>query len=365
MFERAFDSCPAPDAERVERLLAALPPALGTLLRAELDAGNAVIAIESGFPAPPAGVRVMLARKVGSVDAGDSAAIEALGLQRRAWPAALREMGWSDARGHCWLLEPATSDDVAAAPRPPVDARATHGMQHPEPPASAGLAADAPTPDEAFRHVGAERITGSEALRAWDASRVLDYERWREGVGYDLDALQRMSADERASVETSLLHGLEGWRDVQALAALDTPRARAALLRTLCEGDPALRVAVLRHAPKVAAEAGEAAVVEALVAAVESAEFFDGLTEALYEIEDVHPPAVIDALWRGLADRPGPIAVHLAARLAYLHGLSREPFDWSLRPFFLSFHSEDPVQRAAAIAELRRRIDGAGPSAAS
>jgi hypothetical protein len=358
MFEPAFDACLAPDAGRVARLIAALPPPLASLLRAELDAGNHVMAIDSGFPAPPAGVLVRLAQAVASVDAADAAACAGHGLVHRRWPAAARTSGWSDARGHCWLLEPAVADGVGETPVAGSMAMRS-ADQADVPPALAGRSTL--TPDEVFRREAAGRLGPSEALRAWDQSRHLDYERWREGIGYDLDALRRMTPTERESVELGLVHGIDGWREVQALAAIDTRRARDALARVLRDGRPSLRMAVLRHAPKVAAAAGEVVVTEALIDAIALGEFFDGLSEALSEVLHFHPPDVIEALWRALAERPGRIAAHVAARLACLHGLTEEPFDWALRPFFLSFNTEDPIARRAAIGELRQRIAAAPP----
>ena len=56
---------------------------------------------------------------------------------------------------------------------------------------------------------------------------VIDYEKWHDGVGYDLDAIREASQDERQAIEILLFNrGTRDWRDVEALAALDTARAR-------------------------------------------------------------------------------------------------------------------------------------------
>ncbi|MCW5613400.1 MAG: hypothetical protein KIS83_22405 [Rubrivivax sp.] len=347
MFDPAYDSCDAPDAARVERLAAALPAPLAELLRDELAAGNRVQAIESGHPAPPVGVCVILEQPALTLAALPAEALPARGLVRRRWPGRVQPSGWTDAKGHCFLLEPVVKSPAGAAAAP-----------SPDPAAVAPAAAGAAVVDEDLQLRARARLGPSEAMRAWDASRVIDHERWREGTGYDLDALARMTPAERSSVETSLLHGIRDWRGVQALAALDTPRARAALRRTLDEGSDALRMAVLREAPHlVPADAdGSAARTRALVQALATAELYGGLSQALVEVETFHPPAVMDALWRGLRERDGGTAVHFAATLSYLHGVASEPFDWSQRPFFLRFHTEDAAERAAAIAELRRRL---------
>jgi hypothetical protein len=344
MFNPAFDPWEAPDAARIERLVAALPAPLAALLRDELDAGNRLLEITSGHPAPPAGVAVVLERPALTLRGATADALGARGLVRRHWPHSARPSGWTDHKGHCFLLEPPGAAQ-------PVDA------------VTAAVAAPAAPVAPATRHVEEDLLYRariamgpSAAMRAWDASREMNYERWREGTGYDLDALAQMTPTERSSVETSLLHGIRDWRDVQALAALDTPRARAALRRTLDEGSDALRMAVLRHAPNVAGDAGHARRTAALVQALATAELYGGLSQALDEVEDFHPQAVVDALWRGLRERDGGTAVHFAAMLSYIHGAANEAFDWSQRPFFLTFHTEDAAERAAAIAELRRRL---------
>jgi len=191
-------------------------------------------------------------------------------------------------------------------------------------------------------------------LRRFKRSMVRDQEKWREGIGYDLDALAEASAEERASIETILLHrGTLAWYDIEALAALDTAAARQAVLDALHDPDAEVRVAVSRFAPDlIGAEARSAA----LVHGIETAEIFGGLTAVLLEVEEFHPPAVMDALMRGVEQREGEVAMHYAAMLLFLHGQASEPFDWDQRPFFLQFHTEDPGERQAAVELLRKRL---------
>jgi len=76
----------------------------------------------------------------------------------------------------------------------------------------------------------------------------------------------------------------------------------------------------------------------------------------LLQVEEHHPPPVIEALFRGALVRKGDIAVHFAAMLMFLHGRAAEAFDWDQRPFYLTFHTEDPAERAAAFRELCARV---------
>jgi len=47
----------------------------------------------------------------------------------------------------------------------------------------------------------------------------MNYEKWHDGIGYDLDALEKMTPEELKSVET-MLKGRSDWRDVEALAEI-------------------------------------------------------------------------------------------------------------------------------------------------
>jgi hypothetical protein len=79
------------------------------------------------------------------------------------------------------------------------------------------------------------------------------------------------------------------------------------------------------------------------------------LSETIDEIEEFHPPAVIDALFRGALKRDGEAAVHFAALLFFLHGKAEEPFDWNHRPFFLRFHSTGK-ERTEVFRELCKTV---------
>lgn len=190
------------------------------------------------------------------------------------------------------------------------------------------------------------------ALQRFLDSMVIDYEHWHDGIGYDMAALAAMNAEEREQLEILLLsRGVNDWRDVQALASLNTERSLAALRQAL--KTEALPATLALHAVELAEYDDPAA---AIVAELETAQWFEGLGPALDLAAENPAPAVIDALWRGLETRSGDVAVHFAALLAYLHGLASEPFDFEQRPFFLTFNTDDPKERRLAIAELRKRI---------
>lgn len=316
--------------------LADLPPALRALLAAELAAGNRIAEIDRGFPAPPVGLCVILAKPVGTRpnDADD-------GLRYREWPNWKGYNGYADPRGFFFVLNP-----PHAPPPDPVMRWDEHGAAICPPAAQAG----APMPDVP----ASDAAHADSLLRRFEQSLVIDYEKWHDGIGYDLDALAAMDRDQRAAAEGMLLaRGVGDWRDVEALAWLDTTACRVALRRALEEGGAEIRLAVARHAPDLVAPEVRAA---SLVSALATVTAFGGLTQALDEATDFHPPEVMAALWRGVSEREGQVAVHYAALLAYLHGKAEAPFDFAQRPFFLSFNTEDQAERAAAVAALRHRL---------
>jgi hypothetical protein len=194
-------------------------------------------------------------------------------------------------------------------------------------------------------------------LRRFLDAMPMDAAKWRDGVGHDLAALAEASPAERTAIEAMLLARPRSWREVEALAALDTPGSRQALRQSLQHADPGVRLAVTRYAPRLASEADRTA---ALVMALEQTDFYGGLTQALEEAATWHPAAVQDALWRGLTQRTGDVAVHFAALLCWIHGAAKEPFDWDQRPWFLRFNTDDAEERQTLAQELAGKLLGRG-----
>jgi hypothetical protein len=89
-----------------------------------------------------------------------------------------------------------------------------------------------------------------------------------------------------------------------------------------------------------------------LIQTLNTGRLYEGLSQAIDEAAEFHPPGVIDALIRGALNRDGEVAVQFAALLFYLHGKSEAPFDWNQRPFFLRFDTRDRAERIAVFGEL-------------
>jgi hypothetical protein len=198
--------------------------------------------------------------------------------------------------------------------------------------------------------------TQTPALDRFVRSLFIDYEKWHDGVGFDLDALREVTPTERVVAE-SRLDATHDWRDVEALAVLaelGSASAERSLRDALKSGSQEIRLAIMKHAPHLV---DDAARTEMLVNALEVATPFDAFTDTLEQVERFHPPPVVDALWRGVDTRQGDVAVHYAAMLAFIHGKADSAFDWSMRPLFLKFNTTSSAERRAAIAELRSRLD--------
>lgn len=330
-----------------------LPPELRVLLDAELAAGNEVVEVGHSHPAPPVGCWFMLARRVTTRPRESQ---DGLSFYERNSSSHSGE--FHTEKRHHFILE------APLPPPEPIDMDAAR-----EAAAARQREADAARFAEMEKQAAAERgraITISEPachapatnasglVARFRESMDLDYERWKEGESYAIGLIAEATPAEKAEIEALLIgRGVGNWRDVEALTELGTPRAVDLLRATLAGGSKELAMAVLRRAPHLADEGGRTAT---LVAAIGEVAPFSGLTDTLLEVEDFHPPAVIDALLRGVLHREGGEPVHFAAMLMYLHGQAAAPFDWDQRPYFLKFRSENTNERIAMFRDLCARI---------
>jgi len=307
-----------PEAHRAE--LERFPPVLLALIVAELAAGNGITELGHGFPAAPCGAYVLLTAPVSTRPRTNDASI-----RFHDYDTPTHSGRFTDEKGHFFVLEP------PHPPEPPPDMDAIRRALEPPP--------WTPPPPRDDTH-----------YRRFRASMEIDYEKWREGIGYDLESIRKAGPEDRRSIEDLVLgRGALDWRDVEAMAELNTPRATEALRAILKGTDIRLKQAVLRYAPGLTTKNDRKAT---LVRALEEAVIYGGLTQALDELPGYHPPEAIEALFRGALRREGEVAVHFAAMLYYLHGKAEEPFDWSHRPFFLRFHAALGPEREAVFREL-------------
>lgn len=307
-----------------DRARAAWPPDLAALVDAELAAGNAIVSVDGAYPAAPVGGCVRLARAISTRARASSG-----GVVFRERNSSLYAGEFSDPLGSWFVVEP----PLPPPPEPDMD-RVRERAHAPR--------ALPPAPE------------GDDVPARFARSMVIDFDRWHDGIGYDVELIDAATPEERAAIEALLLgHGVRDWRDVEALARFTSPRAREALRSALRGGDTRLRAALLRYAPAVL-EPGERETL--LVAGLEHATLDDGLSDVLDLVAHEHPPAVVDALLRGVLDRDGRTAVLFAGLLLFLHGQAEAPVDFAVRPFTLEFDTGDAGRRRVLYEELCARL---------
>ena len=295
------------------------PPALRAMVEAELAAGNEIDEICGGFPAPPIGENIKFKKMITTSAPA--------GVTYRERNSSLSAGEYTDADRRFFLLNPAGPPP----PEPDMDAiREAANTPRPRP---------EPEP--------------TTALGRFELSMQIDYEKLREGIGYDMDVLKDATpADRRAIEELVLSRPVDDWRDVEALAAINTEPARAALRQALLRGSIRVRVTVLTAAPDLVTEEVR---IRVLTEAIKYGDFYEGLTQAMMLVEEYHPRPIVDALLDGALNRKGEVATHFAAMLMYIHGKADSSFDWDQRPFFLRFN--DPAEdRRKVFQELCEKI---------
>ena len=81
------------------------------------------------------------------------------------------------------------------------------------------------------------------------ASMQLDVEKWKEGISYDLDALDEIRSEELKKVAAILIANRpRDWRDIEALAQIDFPEAQQEVEAALKSTDPKVRQEAMEYA---------------------------------------------------------------------------------------------------------------------
>ena len=344
--------------EEFARRIAEFPVRLRSLIEAELAAGNEIVELAICFPAPPAGAYVKLARPIST-----RARKSGKGLDFYERDTSSHSGEFTDAKRFFFVLEP----PLPPPPEPDMSTIRATVQARTSAPWTAERRPARRESGQRKSHADALPTVASpvtppprepqSAVDRFRESMKIDHEKWHDGIGYDLDILKTATPEELVEIENLLVsRGATDWRDVEALALLNSPRAVELLRNALASGDHRLAAAVMTYAPALVSDEERAS---RLVAALEGSAIYGGLTQTLSLVEAFHPPRVVDALFRGVLQRDGETAVHFAAMLMFLHGKAKSAFDWDQRPFFLKFNTEDRAQREALFRELCRlvRID--------
>jgi len=176
----------------------------------------------------------------------------------------------------------------------------------------------------------------------------IDYEKWHDGIGYDLEALDQMSLEDRDKVVDILKNFNESnaWQNLEALNHINSGKAKDAIKSALSHPSLQVRISASRFTSGHEKEREDI-----LIDAIRDAEIYGGLSQALDQIETFHPQGIADALLRGLLDRNSE-AVNFAGMLYFIFGKADSSFDWDHRPLFLRFNTEDRAEKEKAFVEF-------------
>jgi len=176
----------------------------------------------------------------------------------------------------------------------------------------------------------------------------INYEKWHDGIGCDLEALDQMSLEDRDKVVDILrdFNESNAWQNLEALNHINSSKAKDAIKSALQHPSLQVRISASRFA-----SGEEKKREDILIEAIKDSEIYEGLSQALDQIETFHPQGVVDALLRGLLDRNSE-AVNFAGMLYFIFGKADTSFDWDHRPFFLRFNTEDRTDKEKAFVEF-------------
>ena len=306
----------------------ATPPALQEMLRAELGVGNSIVEVGHGFPAAPIGAYFLLEKLV-TTRVRESKD----GLRFRARNNSSYSGEFTDEVGYFFVLEP---------PVPEPEMLSMDEIRR--------LANEARPPEP--------KVFESTTFGQFERSMEIDYNKWHDGEGYEIGLIAGMDDGERAQLEALLIARLErggDWRDVEALAELETPRAREAVKKARKHTNNDVRNFALDLAKESKLLEGQEWEDE-VVRAVERAASMNGLDAALRFAAECSTPRVRKAVLDMARTGDATTRVNMAGLLYYLIGKAKEAFDWEHRPYFLQFGEEDMAVLRPAWNQLQAEL---------
>jgi hypothetical protein len=192
-------------------------------------------------------------------------------------------------------------------------------------------------------------------VEQFNESMGMNYERWHDGLGYELSLIDKATPAERAEIEALLLkQPVTDWSLVEGLSRLRTPACVARLRDALVTSHGhEVKMAITEYAADLITTEQRTA---AIIAAVREAPLLKGLQLALRQLPKFHPPEIIHELLQATLQREGDAAMHCAAHLLVIHGKAASPFAEPHRAFLSRFATKDPAARLAAHEELLELI---------
>jgi hypothetical protein len=318
------------DKKDLQKIIDELPKVLRSLLEAELSVGNEIAEIGHSFPAPPIGAYIKLAKPVSTKinDANGE-------LKFRERNSSLYSGEYTDSNQRFFIITPPKKEQKVK--------QKTKSIRLPK-----------VKSEKLNQKVGSDKIDVISPFQRFKKSMQIDYEKWHDGIGYDIDAIKLASQAESKVIEQMLINRSPlDWRDIEALAQINSKNAREILKNAIRDPNPAVRVAVTRYAPNLVTDSERS---QSLINALQHAGIYSGLSQVLDDIEEYHPIEIKEALITGLLSREGEVAVLFAAMLFYLYDKAKDPFDMKQRPFFLRFNTANKEERMQAFQELCKQL---------
>jgi hypothetical protein len=205
------------------------------------------------------------------------------------------------------------------------------------------------SPSDFKRESSAPEPASGKAYDRFMESMKIDYYKWHDGVGYDLDALNELNSTELKQVEDLLISRKDSdWRDVEALAALSTPFSIQALRDCLASPNVECRLFAVRFLKELNIEDH---IEEVLVRTLPETTIGNGLTYALYLAKTYPTEKIRRAVLRCALTGNDDIRVHCAAMALFLYGISRSDFDTEYKIIY-EFHEKDLSVRQRIFARL-------------
>lgn len=189
----------------------------------------------------------------------------------------------------------------------------------------------------------------SDLIASFKSSMVIDYDKWHDGLGYEIELIDQMTVDQRKEVEHHLREkGITDWRDLEALDRLGTPGALQAIVEVRESGPEELALRAHQYGPPPQSGEREDAILQGLSSS-------GGRLEAIDEAAEHPSPKIIDKLLECAERCTSTEAYQAALALFYIHGKVDSMHSWDHRPFLLRFVDAGP-DKVAAVQELRGRI---------
>ncbi|MDB5325827.1 MAG: hypothetical protein JWM57_1396 [Phycisphaerales bacterium] len=195
----------------------------------------------------------------------------------------------------------------------------------------------------------------AEAVKRFYDSMPMNFDRWHDGTGFDLDALRDMTPEELAAVRVTLKSGRRTWRELEALAAIDsltgTDEVRHALDKDDSPENQIKAANLLFESDKLDQADYEAR----LCQSIRRLGTHDAITtRVLLYAQGLPTDAVKQALLWASWNRTDA-AFHSAALLIYLCGKSEDQLSFEHRPLLFDLQpSNSSLTRQAAFEKLCR-----------